>query len=508
MEVSGHPLAPVNEMLIVCEKAEATSPHDRNSFNSDSAMAHGEEGHRDTTVDSQMEASPMCQGSQVPESGPFTVSEGTAGSDQVTRAPIAAAAHTLDVAKESWDLLETAQVLSEIATPSLLENNQLEAAGQAEPFTEVSDPQVLVLSTVQQEDSELQVPEEMILELPNGIKMYGRDLAVITELLHPSQVLLQTGTRKLTLATADALLSAGSLIFTMSQETSPEEPMVKQPGPEVEGKLYRCYPCNLTFNRRGNYVRHKKIHMVNTEDDARYKCPQCDRQFIQHCDLRRHAHIHSGTQPHRCDLCGKAFLRASDLVVHKRFHTKDRPFQCSQCQKSFFQSGDLRRHVRNIHMTNSRMLSCGHCKKKYTKEATLLHHIQTMHQDILLRTLKEQGQHSSEVMVSKVGSGTEEERCLDTFVETGSVAPVLPSDPGAREETVLQEAHGTQYSAETHPSISGPLLETTQEQTQALLGCSDSGPSVVLINMQLTAPTLARPLGPEQEKDLDCPAVK
>ncbi|XP_051882818.1 zinc finger protein 546-like [Pristis pectinata] len=521
MEVDGHPLAPVNEISIVCEAAEAASSRDGSDSSSDPAVAQGEEGQGVATVDSQMEANPSREDNQAPESGPDAahatcsslphVSEGTAsGSGQITGAPVAATAQRLEVAKESWDLLETAQVLSEIAAPLLPKSSPLEADRQVEPFAEVSDPHVLVLSTVQQEHTELQVPEEVILELPNGIKMYGKDLAGITELLHPTQVLLQTGPRKFTLATADALLSAGSLVFAVSQETSQEEPLVKQPDPEVEGKLYRCYLCSLTFNRRGNYVRHKKIHMVNTEDDTRYKCPQCDRQFIQHCDLRRHAHVHTGTQPHKCDLCGKAFLRASDLVVHKRFHTKDRPFQCSQCQKSFFQSGDLRRHMRNIHMTNARMLSCGHCKKKYTKEATLLHHIQTVHQDILLQTLKEQGQHSSEIMVSEAGSVAEEERSLSTYrlehTGTGSIIPAPLIDPAACEETALEKAHGSQYS-ELHPSVSGQHLETTipdstREQTQALLGCSGSGPSLVLIDMHPTATTQERPHHP------DCPTVK
>ncbi|XP_069756413.1 uncharacterized protein [Narcine bancroftii] len=419
--------------------AGKTSLHDAGNFTSVPATTQAKNGV--AAAGSPTHTHSLPPSIQAPDMEPTVdcsslpgVQEGVASrNDRVPEVPVAATAQSLELAKESWDLLETAQVLSKIAMPLLPGSNTLQGEGQAEPCSEMPNTHVLVLSTVQQESTEIQVPEEVILELPNGIKMYGKDLAGMTELLHPTQVLLQTGPRKFTLATADALLSAGSLLFTVSQETSPVEPPLKHPDPKVEGKLYRCYLCSLTFNRRGNYVRHKKIHMVNTEDDTRYKCPQCDRQFIQHCDLRRHAHIHTGTQPHKCDLCGKAFLRASDLVVHKRFHTKDRPFQCSQCQKSFFQSGDLRRHVRNIHMTNARMLSCGHCKKKYTTEATLLHHTQTVHQDILLQTLKEQGQISSEVMVSKAGSSAEDERSLNTFrLETMDPGSLTPGSPEGR----------------------------------------------------------------------------
>ncbi|XP_078079217.1 uncharacterized protein LOC144500342 isoform X2 [Mustelus asterias] len=416
--------------------------------------------------------------------------------------------------QENSDLLETAQVLSEIAMPPLTECQEVESEEQADPLAERSERHALVLSTVPQESLELQVPQEVILELPNGIKMYGKDLAAITELLHPTQVLLQTGPRRFTLATADAVISAGSLVFTVSQETSQEEPSAKQEEPDVEtdGKLYKCYLCSLTFNRRGNYVRHKKIHMVNTEEDTRYKCPHCDRQFIQHCDLRRHVHIHTGTQPHKCDVCGKGFLRASDLVVHKRFHTKDRPFQCHHCQKSFFQSGDLRRHVRNVHMTNARMLSCGHCRKKYTKEATLLHHIQTIHQDVLLQTLQEQEQHSSEV-----GSMVEAESSLHTYgsedMEAGPLSSALPVEAERSEEIALAEVTAIECGTETHPSLPGQLLEatvtdSTKEQSRTFLGCSGTVPSFVLIDMELSGTTEEGAYPPGRGSEVNYSAVK
>ncbi|XP_078421213.1 uncharacterized protein LOC144694532 [Cetorhinus maximus] len=519
MEVEERSSATASELIITSEMAEAARRLEAYHLIPESATAQSEEGHRVAALlDMQPETHHLPQDSQAAPDGLVTVGNPApelvtahgdcplvpdvpdeavaSGSGQVNGAAVATqSTEQAKVLTEHSDLLETAQVLSEIATPPLMESHEVETEEQANPFAERTERHVLVLSTVPQDSLELQVPQEVILELPNGIKMYGKDLAAITELLHPTQVLLQTGPRKFTLATADAVFSAGSLVFTISQETAQEEPSAKQedPGAETEGKLYKCYLCSLTFNRRGNYVRHKKIHMVNTEEDARYKCPHCDRQFIQHCDLRRHAHIHTGTQPHKCDVCGKGFLRASDLVVHKRFHTKDRPFQCSQCQKSFFQSGDLRRHVRNIHMTNARMLSCGHCRKKYTKEATLLHHIQTIHQDVLLQTLEEQGQHSSEA-----GSMAEDESPLHTYgsedMEAGSVSSALPVKAERTEEIALAEVTTTESGTETHPSLPGQLLEpivtdSTREQTRAFLGCSGTVSSLVLINMELTGTT-------------------
>uniref|UniRef100_UPI00398F73E3 uncharacterized protein n=1 Tax=Pristiophorus japonicus TaxID=55135 RepID=UPI00398F73E3 len=533
MEVDGPPSATVTEPCLPGAMADAGSRFGDYTLAADPAMAQGEGGYGESAaVKKQMHVLP--RDSRAPADGQVTVGDtdlepmiarghcslgpGEAvacGSSQIGGAPIALATRSLEEAKESSDLLETAQVLSEIGAPLLTESQEVATEGPTDPFAKGPERHVLVLSTVPQESLELREPEEVILELPNGINMYGKDLAAITELVHPTQVLLQTGLRRFTLATADAVISAGSLVFTVSQETSQEEPSAKQEDPEVEmeGKLYKCYFCSLTFSRRGNYVRHKKIHMVNTEEDARYKCPHCDRQFIQHCDLRRHAHMHTGTQPHKCDLCGKGFLRASDLVVHRRFHTKDRPFQCSQCQKSFFQSGDLRRHVRNIHMTNARMLSCGHCRKKYTKEATLLHHIQTMHQDVLLQTLEEQGQHSSEVILSEAGSMAEDQSPMSTcgpeHVEAGSVIPALPAEAEGSEEIVLEEVPAT----EIHPSLPAQLLEATvaesgRGQSQALLGCSGTLPTLVVIDVPLEETLRTDHAALAEGGEVNSPAVK
>ncbi|GCB65869.1 hypothetical protein scyTo_0010020, partial [Scyliorhinus torazame] len=90
--------------------------------------------------------------------------------------------------QENSDLLEMAQVLSEIAMPSLTESHEVETEEQADPLAERSERHALVLSTLPQDSLELQMPQEVILELANGIKMYGKDLATITELLHPTQV--------------------------------------------------------------------------------------------------------------------------------------------------------------------------------------------------------------------------------------------------------------------------------------------------------------------------------
>ncbi|XP_069140676.1 uncharacterized protein [Argopecten irradians] len=202
-------------------------------------------------------------------------------------------------------------------------------------------------------------------------------------------------------------------------------PVVAQGGTRHE---YRCDLCSASFNRYGNYTRHRMIHTVNTKDDYRYKCQECGRLFLQRCDMKRHMLIHTNEQPFRCNECGRGYIRRSDLVVHMRFHKKEKTFKCVYCSKNFYQSGDLNRHMRNIHLQTS-MLTCGHCSRQFVKEATLIRHMQTRHRDIIIRTLKtsvttpnsENDQDDSSTTPSKDPSlKTEDIEMMEDVVQNGT----------------------------------------------------------------------------------------
>lgn len=167
-----------------------------------------------------------------------------------------------------------------------------------------------------------------------------------------------------------------------SEYLEDSKPVTEVISPDAE-KPYKCELCNTTFNRLGNFTRHKKIHTAPTKEDPRFQCEVCDKKFIQRCDLTRHMHVHSGTEPHRCAACGKGYLRHSDLLTHQRFHNREKPFVCPQCTKGFSQKGDLNRHLRSIHL-HIKPLTCAHCHKKFAKEATLIRHFQVAHRNLSL----------------------------------------------------------------------------------------------------------------------------
>lgn len=185
-----------------------------------------------------------------------------------------------------------------------------------------------------------------------------------------------------------------TLLAKASEERSRVEQSKMAVGRKKSGKpggnfpnsenLFTCDICGLAFNRHGNFTRHKLIHDVQLKD--RYKCPECDRKFLQRCDLKRHLLIHSNQEPYRCQECGKGYIRRSDLVVHLRFHKKERVFACPYCvDKKFCQSGDLNRHIRNVHLQSS-SFGCRKCERQFSRDSALIQHEYTCHAAPLLHT--------------------------------------------------------------------------------------------------------------------------
>ena len=50
-----------------------------------------------------------------------------------------------------------------------------------------------------------------------------------------------------------------------------------------------------------------------------------------------------------CPYCKKQFPRNANLVRHLRTHTGEQPYVCDLCQRGFSISSNLRRHIRNVH---------------------------------------------------------------------------------------------------------------------------------------------------------------
>ena len=78
-----------------------------------------------------------------------------------------------------------------------------------------------------------------------------------------------------------------------------------------------CDLCNLLFNSRDVFERHKASHEMGSRGVKReLSCVFCDRSFTRKKDLTAHMLTHE--RPFKCDHCDKSFARKATLVIHTR----------------------------------------------------------------------------------------------------------------------------------------------------------------------------------------------
>ncbi|TFK20341.1 hypothetical protein FA15DRAFT_577051, partial [Coprinopsis marcescibilis] len=77
-----------------------------------------------------------------------------------------------------------------------------------------------------------------------------------------------------------------------------------------------CDLCDAPFARRGDFNRHKALHLGLKP----YACNDCGKRFSQNSGLKTHLNIHTGAKPHRCNFegCTRTFADPSSRTRHKR----------------------------------------------------------------------------------------------------------------------------------------------------------------------------------------------
>lgn len=89
---------------------------------------------------------------------------------------------------------------------------------------------------------------------------------------------------------------------------------------------------------------HKKEH----QKSKIFSCKVCDKTFGYKHVLQNHEKIHTGEKMYICTVCNKRFRRDHHLKVHMRLHSGERPYSCSHpnCNRQFVQVANLRRHMK------------------------------------------------------------------------------------------------------------------------------------------------------------------
>jgi Zinc finger, C2H2 type len=79
-----------------------------------------------------------------------------------------------------------------------------------------------------------------------------------------------------------------------------------------------------------------------------FTCKVCDKSFGYKHVLQNHEKTHTGEKSYVCGVCNKRFRRDHHLKVHMRLHSGEKPYKCTfaNCDRQFVQVANLRRHLK------------------------------------------------------------------------------------------------------------------------------------------------------------------
>ena len=85
------------------------------------------------------------------------------------------------------------------------------------------------------------------------------------------------------------------------------------------------------------------------------------------------------TVKHQCSFCDYASNKKSRITCHLSVHGIGERYQCDQCDKDFGQKQNLKRHIERQHETEVKVFECDQCNTKYTTQKDLKRHIRSIH---------------------------------------------------------------------------------------------------------------------------------
>ncbi|XP_070709621.1 zinc finger protein 11-like isoform X2 [Pempheris klunzingeri] len=150
---------------------------------------------------------------------------------------------------------------------------------------------------------------------------------------------------------------------------------------------FSCPKCSFHHMEEAQVQQHiDMVHSVEKEEDkvslqpltdeeGRFSCPDCEKNFKFQSLLKAHQRIHTGEQPFLCSQCGRRFSFKQSLERHKQTHKSGRKYECLICGE-FFKSIVAQREHKSTHMENGEYL-CSECGRAFAWKSALVRHLKT-----------------------------------------------------------------------------------------------------------------------------------
>ena len=142
-------------------------------------------------------------------------------------------------------------------------------------------------------------------------------------------------------------------------------------------KVVECSICQKRYENKAGLERHMLRHYVKRT----FQCLQCEASYYRRGDLMRHQKMHEdddrmprGGKPYSCYFCPKNFTLSKSRKEHEQVHTGEKNIQCGLCPRTFRSSGTYSVHRRRVHMENKKY-KCPVCPSSYDSKAFFAIHL-------------------------------------------------------------------------------------------------------------------------------------
>ncbi|KAH3772561.1 hypothetical protein DPMN_173902, partial [Dreissena polymorpha] len=144
----------------------------------------------------------------------------------------------------------------------------------------------------------------------------------------------------------------------------------------VEGKVFVCKDCGLTYTKASSFSNHRLAHHPSV-------CPHCGRRFSMPASLESHLQLvcerKAGTADDifQCHICKKRLQTKKILLRHLRLHQNSGSFCCTICLKSFSLPASLEFHMKSHDL--QKPFKCKLCFITFTEKSTAVRHLKRQH---------------------------------------------------------------------------------------------------------------------------------